>query len=503
MIHARMIQLLLECMASWFLTTETQGSRRGSQTKTNLCASLCRLPTSVVKRSVPHTQEKYLVRGRHKLAATGLVVVTLVTNAALSRQVYAQDSSVIEKRIAYGMAKSSNASPVTIPEGVSLADGLTEDEAVAIALWNNATFNADLAALGFARADLREAGLLSNPILSLLFPLGPKQFEATLNLPIEILWQRPRRVAIAKVNMRRVAESLEQNALNLVRDVRLAYADAMFAEDQARLAANSLQRREQIPTIMEARLRAGDISELEANAARVEWRTAEEEAARLAGEVGIVKERLRFLLGLSEAQTAFEITPPTTVPSVPTNADTLLKSAFAARPDLRAAELAIEVAAERAKWERSRIFTLLAGLDINGQGTKGFEAGPGIAIEAPIFNRNQGGISRAEAEVELAMRQYAVTRQLIALEVKEARAQLAQAQEARAHWRERILPALEEDVRIWEASYRDGEVPYLFVLQNTQRLDTARLREAEVHRNLRRAQVQLDRSIGRSLSDKQ
>ena len=35
--------------------------------------------------------------------------------------------------------------------------------------------------LGFARADLIEAGQLRNPILSLLFPWGPKQFEATLH----------------------------------------------------------------------------------------------------------------------------------------------------------------------------------------------------------------------------------------------------------------------------------------------------------------------------------
>src|SRR5690242_6689209 len=75
-----------------------------------------------------------------------------------------------------------------IPPGLSIEDGLTPDEAVAIALWNNADFRVQLTDLGFARADLLEAGLLRNPVLSLLFPLGPKQLEATLRFPIEVLW---------------------------------------------------------------------------------------------------------------------------------------------------------------------------------------------------------------------------------------------------------------------------------------------------------------------------
>ena len=57
-----------------------------------------------------------------------------------------------------------------LPPDVNIADGLTQEEAVAIALWNSPSFQATLADLGIARADLAEAGLLRNPILSLLFP---------------------------------------------------------------------------------------------------------------------------------------------------------------------------------------------------------------------------------------------------------------------------------------------------------------------------------------------
>lgn len=435
------------------------------------------------------------VRRAAFIICAGLATVVVVIAAGHCR---AQETLPVKERIARETTRTSKPAPLNTPAGVSFNDGLTEDEAVALALWNNPVFNNDLSTLGFARADLREAGLLRNPVMSLLFPLGPKQFEATINFPFEVLWQRPRRVAAAKANLERVAKSLEQNALNLVRDVRLAYADVRVAQERARLAGEALNLRRQIPVIMDARLRAGDISEQEAVSARADARTAEEEAARLAREVGVVKERLRFLLGLSVEPTRVELTPTSPEPDAPAEADELLRAAYASRPDLRAAELSIETAAKRAKWERSKIFTLMTTLDMNGSGKRGFEAGPGLVAEIPIFNRNQGGISRAEAEVEAAARQYALTRQRIASEVNEARQQLVQARESLAEWRGRVLPALKRDTQIQEASFRDGEIPYLFVLQHRKRLDDARVREAELGDQARRARIQLDRAVGRS-----
>jgi outer membrane protein, heavy metal efflux system len=433
---------------------------------------------------------------RRRLVVALSIGVFILSLADLRRSC-AQTPLPIKERIERDVKRGSNAA-VTIPAGVVLDDGLSEDEAVAIALWNNPVFNSDLATLGFARADLREAGLLRNPIMSILLPLGPKQFEATINFPLELIWQRPRRIAVAKANFQRAAKSLEQNALNLVRDVRLAYADVQVAQRRHQLALDSLTRRRQVPVIMEARFRAGDVSEQEAVAARAEANVAEQEANRLGAEIEITKERLRFLLGLSGERTPIKIAFSETEPSPPEDTDELLRLAFASRADLRAAELAIDAAAKRAKWERSKIFTLMATLDMNGRGTRGFEAGPGIVTEPPIFNRNQGGISRAEAELEAASRGYVLIRQRIVTEVVEARQQLVQARESLADWRGRVIPALERDASIQNASYRDGEISYLLVLLNQQRLDTARVREAEFADQAHRARVQLDRAVGRN-----
>ncbi len=155
-----------------------------------------------------------------------------------------------------------------LPPGVTLEDGLTADEAVAIALWNSPSFQLVLADLGLARADLVEAGLLRNPVLSLLFPWGPKQFEWTVQFPFEVLWQRPRRVAAAQLNLESVSQRLVWDGLTLVADVRGAFADTLIAERRLALAGESAILTRRVADLTESRLRAGDISELEARSAR-------------------------------------------------------------------------------------------------------------------------------------------------------------------------------------------------------------------------------------------
>ena len=102
-------------------------------------------------------------------------------------------SEGIKERTDYELGQVTEPGELNLPEGVSLNDGLSQDEAVALALWNNAQFQADLAALGFARAELLEANMLSNPVFSVLFPVSPKLLETALDIPIDTLWQRPHR----------------------------------------------------------------------------------------------------------------------------------------------------------------------------------------------------------------------------------------------------------------------------------------------------------------------
>jgi cobalt-zinc-cadmium efflux system outer membrane protein len=445
------------------------------------------------------------------LTAFILLILAPVVVPAQDKTQPVDVSKDVESRTGHKINPAVKSSGLTMPEGVSLNDGVTEDEAVAIALWNNPGLQAELTALGLARAELIEAGLLKNPQLTMIFPFSFRILEAVANWPMEALWQRPRRVAAAKLEMERVGETLVSHALDLVRDVRLAYADYAAAQTRAGMAEEIVRERREIAMIVNARLRAGDISESETSASVTEARLAEERAARFLQDVVLTKERLRGLLGFGADGTALDIiTPPqqfapaaaSAAPAASIESETLdelIKQALDARPELKAGELAIKAAGARAKWERSRILNITAIAKEYGRGANGFEQGPGLLIDLPIFNRNQGGISRAEAEIERAAKQLIAARQRVVTEVRESYTQLTQARNAHQLWRARVLPPLERDIRMAETAYRSGDAAYLFVLETARRYSDERLREAEYQVATLRALAQLERSIGRRL----
>jgi len=405
-------------------------------------------------------------------------------------------STSIKDRVGYGIPNEAQIDTIKIPNDVTLDDGITEEEAVAIALWNNAQFQVDIMALGFARADLIEAGLFHNPIFSLLFPVGPKQLEAALNLPIEVLWQRPNRVAAAKLNSEKVAENLIQHGLALVRDVNVAFADLSLAQERAKIIADEVILRNDIAKIAAARLRAGDISELEETAIRLIASQAREAAIRYIRDAKIETIRLKTLLGLISENVDFQFqTSPNQMISTLDSAR-LIKTALAARPDLRAAELAIEVAGKRLGWERSKIFNLTAVLDANGEGKEGFEMGPGVQLAVPIFNWNNGGTSRAHAEMEQAAKQYIAVQHSIIKEVLESYENYRAAQKLYEILREEIVPAASRAVRNGEKAYLVGEISYLEFLEFKRQLLDSRFRLAEAEAELRRSIANLHYSTG-------
>ena len=158
-------------------------------------------------------------------------------------------------------------------------------------------FQVSVSQLGFARADLVDAGIISNPVLSLLFPWGPKQLEATLRWPVEVLWERPKRVGAAKLSAESAAQSLVQSGLDLALAVRVAYTDLALAIDRQRLAEEAAATLQRIDTLTQSRLAAGDIAELDARA-RVDAVRSALDAERAVHDVTIARERLRLLLGL-------------------------------------------------------------------------------------------------------------------------------------------------------------------------------------------------------------
>ncbi|HXT68805.1 MAG TPA: TolC family protein [Vicinamibacterales bacterium] len=383
----------------------------------------------------------------------------------------------------------------TPPPGISTDDGLTQDEAAAIALWNNARFQAALTSLGIARADLIDAGLLKNPVLSLLFPWGPKQLEFTASWSIDTLWQRPKRIADAKLNAEAVASELVASGVNLVADVRLAFLDAIVAGRRAALAAEQADIATRLAGLARSRLNAGDISEFEealskTDALRLETARLSHAAARDLADI-----RLRTLLGLAQDGPPLRLTAPPGPAGCRPPPD-LIKAALASRPDVRAAELHIEAAGARAGLEKARIMAFTASLDANAKGSEGFEMGPGVAIELPILSQNQGKRSRAAAELEQASRNYLAIRAAIAAEVSAARVGVTTAEGIARLLGPEISQTLAAARRQAERLHEAGEISLLDLLTIRQRLLDTEAARVDAELAVNRARARLEQALG-------
>ncbi len=388
----------------------------------------------------------------------------------------------------------------SLPPEVSLSDRLGADDAVAIALWNNSALETDLAAIGIAQADLLDAGLRRNPTVQSLLPVGAKPFEFLLNWPIEDLWQRKKRVLAAQQNLDAVAIGLVQNGSNLVRDVRLAHTDLWLAGQRSATFHESAALRARIATLTERRREAGDASGLDVSLAWADARSAGELAKRAIGDIEIASTRLRLLIGLRDDPRPLSASAKDTWPVVATPTE-LVESAYSSRPDLRAAELVIEANAYRAKWQRSRVFNLVTPmLSVKEVGSPlSNRAGPGLQMEIPIFNRNQGQIARADAEVLQAAWRYATLRDRVENEVREALARLEQARNSLEQIRKELKPIVEQAIAQTGAAYRNGDASYLNVLETSRQRFDAILRELEAEAALARAYAELERSVGKKL----
>lgn len=376
-----------------------------------------------------------------------------------------------------------------------LKSALDEERVVALALGLNPTYRAELSRVDAARADLLEASRLPNPQLTLMGALGPISAFATLLAPLDSLWQLPQRSRMAARALESVAEALVQSGLDLARDARLAHAERGLAEERVRLRTELVSTWTKLAHLSELRSQLGEVSPAEAASLRAEAGLALDALAASRSEQEVARARLRAVLGLSSLAPRFEVTFRR-APTAPPDLSALVKLARASRPDVRAAELSIRSAVSRLGWERSRLVNFSAQLEGHWTQPDQLAARVGGRLELPIFNANPGGIGRANAELARADAWLAAVRQRVLLEIIVARTRADQALQSLRLYREQVLPALEDAQRVAARGYQLGEEPYMTLLDVVRRQSEARLREAELTADWRRAAAELERAVG-------
>ncbi|HEY8518354.1 MAG TPA: TolC family protein [Candidatus Binatia bacterium] len=316
-----------------------------------------------------------------------------------------------------------------------MADGMTRQEAIRIALLNNPSLQATFEEVGISQAKLVQAGLPSNPQLSIApaLPLATGNSAVSLLAMISDLWTVPARRAVAEEKseaaLRRVAAAIVLTAT----DAMKAYDEVLYREARLQVERNHRDLHDQLAA--RARKRIGLAADADLAMLRIEAEIVEHDlaVARAEKELETARLRLASVLGLDDPSRLptlsgrFEPPPPDGW-----TAEAAVAFALERRLDVAAARHEVAAAERQVELERRSVLgpIQLGGIYTGGFGT-GDSGGPGAQMSVPVFDQNQAQI--AKAEYELRKRQ----KRLRALEAR-VRSEILNALADRAFYRKHV-----------------------------------------------------------------
>ncbi len=391
----------------------------------------------------------------------------------------------------------------------ALADGLCLEEATRLALLNNRRLQAGFLALGVARADYVQSGLLRNPSLGLAFFLpeggGRTRWTADLAMSVSELWEMPLRQEAAGARVDRQVLDLASFAGELVYRTREAYFETASAREAASLAAQASELARRSRELVGRQVQAGMATRIDESLAASAALEAELSMTRTRRDEVEAARRLAALLSLEQDLLGVALSDSLPWPASAGLAhEDLVERCRRGRPDLRAAERGIALAEDALALERRRrLPEVEAGLSAErpeaGSSTD-FLLGPNVAIEIPLFDQNQAQVSRAELHLAQLQKEHEALVAEATQEVLAAADRAAVTAETAAFARDALVPQAEQAAALAQRAYELGDALVLALIQAQRALIDARRTETEALLEAVRANLALERALGAPLA---
>jgi cobalt-zinc-cadmium efflux system outer membrane protein len=285
-----------------------------------------------------------------------------------------------------------------------LARRLLPEGAVQVALLQNRGFQASLADIGMAQADLAQAGLLKNPVLdtSLRFPdrlYGLTDVAVGLSGDLLDLILLPARRGVAAVQADSVRFRVAAEALDLVADVRIAYWRLRADQAVAALLRDRAAAADATASLARRLNEAGNISDLDLAREQADAEETRAEYSDALAAVAADREDLNRLMGLFGPEAA-RWSVPEDIPAPPPDRIPYGQlEAMAVRGNLHIASLRLQAGASARALGVARDYGWLGDVEVGVSSEKNPEGyrvtGPTLRLALPIFDRGQASRQRA------------------------------------------------------------------------------------------------------------
>ncbi|MBI1213477.1 MAG: hypothetical protein GC190_18610 [Alphaproteobacteria bacterium] len=391
---------------------------------------------------------------------------------------------------------------------VSGAPKLDADGAVRLALSRNHDLQAARAQVQAAVGRLRQAGMWPNPRIELGHETdrpfaneGEYSSSVGLSLDLPISGRLGRAQDVARVDVARALAEVNDAERQLIGDVASAYYQIVAIDQNLKLRGELITSIAELAAVSQNRFSAGEVSELDVNAASLELMRLKQDRTILAGERAAAVRTLAGLIGLNGDEPLALDSKQQSRSPLATSAE-LVRRALERRPDLRLLDLAANRAeAERAlasasAWEDWGVSLGVKRDRLSIEGAPRQPAEDALAmtltIPFPVLNQNEG-IQRAAASDSLAAReQEEALRQRIENEVTGGAEQLAQLAAAVDGYEREALPLARKNTALAHNAYRKGQIAIGDVVQAERQEKEVATNYADALGRYLRARVSLE-----------
>jgi cobalt-zinc-cadmium efflux system outer membrane protein len=367
-----------------------------------------------------------------------------------------------------------------------------------IALANNPSLVTAKASIQAAKGEWLQVGLLPNPTAGYsAAEIGDNgragQQGGVVGQEIVLGHKLKLNRAVAAQDIRRAEQELDAQRLRVLNDVRIQFYAVLIAQEKVQLAEKLVSIGQQGTDAAQNLYKAQEVGMADVLQARIEANTARIMAENAHNGHLAAWRILAAALGMPDlAMTPLSGDIHAGLPNIEWG--DALQKILSGSPELAAAQANVE----RARWaiDRARAEPIPnIDLQVTGQhdnATSDNIVGVQAVLPIPIWNRNQGGISKAEAEFAAAKSD--VLRMQLRLQQRLAVAyeRYANALQQVERYEKDILPDAQSSLDLVNVGYKQSEFSYLNLLTAQRTYFQTNLAYLDAMLQLRESSVEID-----------
>ncbi len=382
--------------------------------------------------------------------------------------------------------------------GRILAEDLTLESAIQLALLNNRSLQARFEDLGIGQADLVQAGLLKNPSIGGLVRF-PGNVELGWVQDLVDLLMLPARKRLAALEFEETKLRVTHEVLDLIADVKVGFFTLQGQLLQTEILETTAQAGRVALAFAESQFAAGTINELDLLMRQASYEEAKLQLFHSQSAVLQMREQLTRALGVWGEDAAWTLAGR--LPAVPETSTRIMgleSLALSTRLDLAAARLESQTIAEaldiKQLWRWIPLAEAGVSAERESEGT--WLTGPSLSLELPLFDQGQAEVASLVSSLRRSQRQEEALAVHIRSEVHEQRNLLVAHRKQAEHYLQTVIPLHEQIVLKTQEHYNFMLVGLYQLLEAKSAELSAYMHYIEALRGYWVSRAELARAVG-------